>query len=156
MYRLSCFLFLCTVGCSSGAIAPVPLYPVTGTLKVSGVLMTDSAVQLIPVDATSKARPGVGRTDKDGKFTIMTNGSRGANVGKFKVVLSSGADEPTPASEMSNEERYEQAGKISGGLSKSKGASQTKRSFPKEWASAKTSPKEVEVVDRAVVVDIDI
>ena len=90
MRNLSSVLFLSfgILGCSVGE-APPKLIPVTGTLVVGGKPLENITVQLMPVDTKAKVRPGIGKTDAEGKFTILTNGDKGANVGKFKVVLQS-------------------------------------------------------------------
>lgn len=149
MRRLSYLVLLCAFGCSGGKDAPPSLYPVTGTVVVEGKPLADTMVQLIPVDLTSKARPGSGTTDAEGKFVIRTNGDKGATAGKFKVVLGTGAQPPKQMS-------LEEATKMSGQYAKSGGIPQVKPPFPKEWADPKTSPKEVEVTNQAVVVNVDI
>jgi hypothetical protein len=156
MRHLSSVLLLCLLGCSQGgADAPV-LYPVTGSLQVGGKPLADISVQLIPVDTTAKAktRPGVGNTDAEGKFTIRTNGDKGAISGKYKVVLLKGtakATQDTIEDAMKKQEEMMQRMK--------QGAAATVAPadpFPKEWADASTSPKEVEVGNQPVTINIDI
>lgn len=161
MSRLIGLFVLCAVGCSQGPDQPLPLYPVTGSVKVGGKPLAEVAVQLIPVDEKSRAKPGIGKTDKEGNFTITTNGDRGANVGKFKVVLGTASQQQEQKlSSMSYEEqqkaRYSAAEKFSGDNAKTKGVVKTGPEFPKEWTSAKTTPKEVEIVNKAVIVNVDI
>jgi hypothetical protein len=151
MRRLSAVILLCVWGCSSGVKGP-PLFPVTGTLTVGGKPLANVSVQLMPVDVSveSKSRPGGGMTNADGKFTIQTNGADGAQAGKYKVVLlaSSGA----PTGQMSVEE----ATKMSGQFAGSRGPAPATSPFPKEWESAATSPKEIEVTNEPVTVKIEI
>ena len=151
MRRLSSLLLLCAVGCSSETIAPPTLYPVTGSLVVGGKPLENVTVQLIPVDVTSKARPGSGKTDAEGKFTILTNGDKGATAGKYKVVLGS------PSLAPSGPVSVEEATKMSGQYAKSGGPpAPVTLPYPLEWASATTSPKEVDVVDKPLEIKIDI
>lgn len=161
MSRFVGLLLLCAVGCSQGPDQPLPLYPVTGSVKVGGKPLAEVAVQLIPVDEKTRAKPGIGKTDKDGNFTITTNGDRGANAGKFKVVLgTSSQQQEQKMSSMSYEEqqkaRYAASEKFSGDNAKTKGVAKTGPEFPKEWTNAKTTPKEVEIINKAIIVNVDI
>ncbi len=153
MRHLSSVFLLCLLGCSGGADGPA-LYPVTGTLKAGGKPLADITVQLIPVDANSKTKPGTGVTDAEGNFTIRTNGDKGAETGKFKVVLAAPAAS-VPSGPMSLEE----ATKMSGQYAKSGGPPKVAPSslpFPAEWAGASTTPKEIDVAKEPVVINIDI
>jgi hypothetical protein len=156
MRHLSGALLLCLLGCSTGgADAPV-LYPVTGTLKAGGKPLADITVQLVPVDKSekSKARPGIANTDAEGNFTIRTNGDKGAASGKYKVVLSTGAakaEQDTMEDAMKKQEAMMQRMK-QGATAPAAPTSP----FPKEWTEATTSPKEVEVGNQPVTIDIDI
>jgi hypothetical protein len=154
MRKLSGVLLLCLLGCSSGAADAPALYPVTGTLKVGGKPLADVSVQLAPVDAKSKARPGIGNTDAEGKFTIRTNGDKGAVSGKYKVVLSTGsAKQEQDTIEDAIKKQQEMMQRMKQGMT---GPVATTSPFPKEWADASTTPKEVEVGTQPVTVDIDI
>jgi hypothetical protein len=152
-------LSLGLLGCSSAGEAPPTLYPVTGTVVIGGKALEKITVQLLPVDLASKARPGTGTTDAEGKFTILTNGDKGAAAGKYKVVLLVAS--ATSEGQLSVEE----ASKMSGDMSqRMKQASATgDRSFasqappfPPEWGDVKRTPKEVEVTNQPVVINIDI
>lgn len=153
MRYVSSLILLCVIaGCSGGgADKPLPMFPVTGTLLIGGKPMENINIELAPVDFESKAKPGLGKTDAEGKFEIRTNGDRGATVGKFKVVLRSAASAPTgPVS-------IEEATKMSGQYAKTMGPPKpTSLPYPVEWGSPTSSPKEVEVVDKPVIVNIDI
>lgn len=153
MRQLSCLLLLCALGCSGGgADKPLPLYPVTGSLIVGGKPLENVFVQLLPVDLTSKAKPGAATTDAEGKFVIRTNGDKGANPGKYKVVLGTSGAAANPNKQVTLEE----ATKMSGQYAKTRGIPVETLPYPKEWGTAATTPKEVEVTDKAVVVNIDI
>ena len=154
MRQMSCLLLMMTLaGCSSSSgPAALPLYPVTGTFIVNGKPLKDTLVQLVPTAPDSKSKPGIGKTDGEGKFMIRTNGDKGANPGKYKVVLGTGVDDAASKGPVSIEE----ASKMSGQFAKTRGIPQQTLPFPKEWASAKTTPKEVEVVKGPITVNIDI
>lgn len=149
MRRLSCLVVVCVLGCGGEAVKPLPLYSVTGTVKVNGQPLKDTLVQLLPTDTSTKAKPGVGKTDDDGKYQIRTNGDKGANSGTYKVVLGNAVEQSGPVT-------LEEATRMSGQYSKTNGPPKPTYPFPKEWASAKTTPKEVEVTDEPQIVDIDI
>lgn len=143
-------LLLFVPGCSSPGVAPPKLYPVTGNLKVDGKPLEGVTVQLMPADPQSTAQPCSGVSTKEGDFVIRTNGDRGATAGKFKVVLGGAAIvQEGPVS-------VEEAAKISGAGTRFGGMPKPKYPFPMEWTNPKTTPKTVEVVDQAVVVNIDI
>ncbi len=143
------------LGCSGGE-APPKLYPVTGTVVVGGKPLENITVQLMPVDPAAKGRPGIGKTDAEGKFTILTNGDKGANAGKFKVVLQSVTAAPRTGP-ISVEEATKMNGEMMEKMKQSGGRYEPpKQPFPVEWASQATSPKEVEIVDKPVVINIDI
>lgn len=154
--RLSSLLLLGLLGCSN-AEAPPALYPVTGTLKVNGKPLENMTVQLSPVDITSKAKPGIGKTDAEGKFTILTNGDKGAATGKYKVILMD-----SPKVQRTGPPTIEELTKMNGEMSQKiaqKGAAAFEPPtlpFPKEWSDATTTPKEVEVGTQPVTVNIDI
>ncbi len=142
-------------GCSGSDGAP-PLHPVTGTLVVGGKPLENVTVQLTPVDLNSTARPALGKTDAEGKFTILTNGDRGATAGKYKVVLLTSAPASGP---MSVEEATKLSGQMTQQMMQSGGqpVSMTPTlPFPKEWADAGTTPKEIEVASQPVEIKIDI
>lgn len=148
---LSCFALGCfTLGCS-GVKAP-PLFSVTGKLVVGGKPLDNITVQLIPFGSNLNARPGIGKTDKDGMFTILTNGEKGATAGTFKVVLLA----PTPAAP-TGQMSVEEATKMSGQYVASGGPPrETTLPFPAEWADPGKTPKELEVVDKPVTLNIEI
>lgn len=75
---------VCIVGCGGGGGKDRPkLAPAAGVAKFKGTPIADASVTFYP----EKGPPAVGRTDKDGKFTIKMNGQLGAVVGKNKVTV---------------------------------------------------------------------
>ncbi|MBS0263204.1 MAG: hypothetical protein JSS02_14765 [Planctomycetes bacterium] len=164
---LSCSLLLSVglLGCSAGGEGALPLYQATGSLKVGGKPLANITVQLTPVDATAKSKPGIGKTDAEGKFTIATNGDKGANPGKYKVVLIDGAamaasnqSQGMGGKQISTEEASKMSGEMAMKIMQQGKAAMTvpEPPFPKEWGDAKTSPKEVEVTNAAITINIDI
>jgi hypothetical protein len=150
MMSLAVLFLPFVVGCGSGGPAPLPLHPVTGSLIVGGKPLENITVQLMPASGTdSKAKPGLATTDAEGKFMIRTNGDKGANPGKYKVVLGSSKPATGPVT-------LEEATAMSGQYAKTGGIPKVELPYPAEWASEKTSPKEVEVTDQPVVINIDI
>jgi len=69
-------------GCGGSTMPKV--YPATGTVTWKGEPLADATVSFVP----SVGAPSDGRTDAQGKFTIMTNGMPGARAGACKVTVS--------------------------------------------------------------------
>ncbi|MDP1798495.1 MAG: hypothetical protein Q8K78_13465 [Planctomycetaceae bacterium] len=109
--------------------------------------VSDIAVQLMPVDMKSEARPAAGITGTDGRFVMSTNGKLGAAKGKYKVVLGSVSTKPMT---------LEDHAKISGAGVKSKGMPKPATPFPEAWTRASSSPLEHEVVDKSTTIEIKI
>ena len=80
-------------GCGGSTMPKV--YPATGTVTWKGEPLADATVSFVP----SVGAPSDGRTDAQGKFTIMTNGMPGARAGACKVTVSkfAGAGASMPA-----------------------------------------------------------
>ena len=80
-------------GCGGSTMPKV--YPATGTVTWKGEPLADATVSFVP----SVGAPSDGRTDAQGKFTIMTNGMPGARAGACKVTVSkfAGASASMPA-----------------------------------------------------------
>ena len=80
-------------GC--GGPAQPKLYPATGTVTWKGTPLADATVSFVP----SVGAPSDGKTDAQGKFSIMTNGQPGARAGACKVAVSkfAGAASSMPA-----------------------------------------------------------
>ena len=132
------------LGCGSGGPRPLKLYPAQGTVTYKGKPVIDCVINLVPSNP-SKEMQEVGFTgtlDGDGKFQLKSStGKSGAAVGKYKVILGLSQDAAFKAM-------------MSGGGKKSMEASSP---FPKEYLSATTSKKEVEIEaksnDLAIVLD---
>lgn len=148
MLRACSFLLLAAVvGCAQSGPPGPALFSVSGILTIGDKPTADVAVQLMPMDVNSGARPASGITGSDGRFTVSTNGKLGAAKGKYKVVLGSVSLEP-----MSHED-YK---KISGDGVKTKGMPKAKTPFPEAWSRPNSSPLEHEVVDKATTIEIKI
>jgi hypothetical protein len=80
-------------GCGGSTMPKI--YPATGTVTWKGEPLADATVSFVP----SVGAPSDGRTDAQGKFTIMTNGMPGARAGACKVTVSkfAGAGASMPA-----------------------------------------------------------
>ena len=80
-------------GCGGSTMPKV--YPATGTVIWKGEPLADATVSFVP----SVGAPSDGKTDAQGKFTIMTNGKPGARAGACKVTVSkfAGAAPSMPA-----------------------------------------------------------
>ena len=80
-------------GCGGSTMPKV--YPATGTVTWKGEPLADATVSFVP----SVGAPSDGRTDAQGKFTIMTNGMPGARAGACRVTVSkfAGAGGSMPA-----------------------------------------------------------
>ncbi|WP_425615072.1 hypothetical protein NA78x_004961 [Anatilimnocola sp. NA78] len=76
-------------GC--GPRGPV-VVPVTGTVTLDGTPVEGASVMFMPVAAGAAPAggtlPAVGKTDKDGKFELETDGKKGAVEGDYAVVVS--------------------------------------------------------------------
>ncbi len=126
-----------SIGCGASTSAPVT-YPVTGKLTVKNVAIPQVNVQLVPEDLKTGKSFSTGRTDAEGKFTLYcTNGQKGAVPGKYKIVLAIDAKPP-------------ESGKTY------TGPKTEQIPFPKEYSSASTSPRLIEVTNQPVTVDLAI
>lgn len=126
------------VGCGEKGPAT---YPVTGKIAVKGQPAKDLRITFSPVDP--KGEPAMGVVDAGGTYTLATGiqGKPGAMPGKYKVVIAAAAGKVDVAT------AYKGA----------KGPpTLTESPVPKEWESAATSPKEVEVKAQNNTIDIDI
>jgi hypothetical protein len=165
IFHYSLLFSLGLLGCSAGGDGALPLYPATGSLKVNGKPLANITIQLQPSDPASKSKPGVGKTDAEGKFMIATNGDKGANPGKYKVVLIDG-DSMAAANQtqgmggkqMTVEEATQMSGAMTQKIQQQGAAAMAAKepAFPKEWGAAHTSPKEVEVKNAPIEIPIDI
>lgn len=74
-----------TAGCSSeGDKSASKLAAAKGVVKYNGKPVAGANVLFSPKEGS----PAMGMTDKDGNFTVTTGGRPGAEIGKFKVVVS--------------------------------------------------------------------
>lgn len=148
MHRAYGLLLLASVlGCGQASGPALPkLYGVSGILTIGDKPAPDIAVQLIPIDTKSEARPAAGTTGTDGRFVMSTNGKLGATPGKYKVVLG--------AFTSSKPLSHEEYAKISGAGVKTKGMPKPKTPFPEAWTRPSSSPLEHEVVDKSTTIEI--
>lgn len=136
-------LFLALVFLSGCGTSGPALHPVSGTLTLDGQPLAAVTVNFFPVDQTQPSSAGL--TDAQGRFTVTAqNGEAGAVAGKHKVVLSGGA---TSGDAAGSTPAYMQGGSATptrgGGSPTMPSAPQAP--YPTEYASADTTPKEVEV-----------
>jgi hypothetical protein len=124
------FLGTFIAGCGESEEGAPVLHPVTGKLTVGGTAVGNVQVALMPTGGTGRA--AIGNTDAEGNFTIASpNAGAGAVAGEYKVVL-------TPSATGTMESQY------AGGGDPSKAAAE-ESSIPKEYLSAETTTKTVEV-----------
>jgi len=133
-------LLLGLTGCGDGGPT---FHPTTGKLTIGGKVPSNVQVSLYPVSGSGPIASGV-VDSSTGQFTLTSAGkvgkpaSKGAPAGKYKVVLSAmsgGAGGPSPEQMM---KQYSNVGQ-------NKAPAAPVASFPKEFGSASTSPKEVEI-----------
>lgn len=123
-------------GCGSSEFT---FHPVSGKLSIGGKVPPNVQVSLYPV--SGKGPIASGAVDANGQFTLTSSGGvgkpsgKGAVAGKYKVVLNTGGGAAGSTEEMMKQ--------YSGGGGKAPAAPTA--SFPKEYGSASTSPKEVEI-----------
>ena len=131
-------LLAAAVGC--GEAGP-SFHPVSGKLTIGGKVPANVQISLYPVGGKGPIASGT-VDSSSGQFTLTSSAGvgkapgKGAVAGKYKVVLNSasgGAGSP--------EEMMKQYSGGGGG----KAPSTPKPSFPNEFGSASTSPKEVEI-----------
>ena len=120
-------------GCGGSTMPKI--YPATGTVTWKGEPLADATVSFVP----SAGAPSDGKTDAQGKFTIMTNGMPGARAGACKVTVSkfAGAGASMPAAPKPEDmmKMYEQ--KKKGGVEKGE--------VPAKYGRADTSGLAAEV-----------
>ena len=151
MHRFLCFaLFLTTctlVGCGGGgAKGGKPVFPASGTVTMFGGPLADATVAFAPQTGQPTA---VGRTDKEGNFTLTTyEFGDGAAEGRFSVVISkASAAASGPAGSAGNEEHgadfVDKA--AAGHAAKGAGAGSAASMVPEQYTNAKDTPLKVEV-----------
>lgn len=132
---------LVLVGCGGGEGPPT--YAVTGKITIKGQPAKDILLTFSPVDP--QGEPAIGVVDADGSYTLKTgiNAKPGARPGKYKVVITAdtskmGVDIATAYADRSGPPKPPES------------------PAPKEYESAETSPKEVEVQAQSNTINIDI
>jgi len=82
------------LGCGGGGGKDrVKLAAASGVARFKSQPIADATVTFYP----EKGPPAVGRTDKDGKFAVKTNGQLGAVIGKNKVTVIEDGNKPGAA-----------------------------------------------------------
>jgi hypothetical protein len=88
-WRLACVAFAATIvaaGCGGG-----PRYPVEGRVLVKGAPLKgkEGHVVLKPdvAKGNTSTAPATGVLDREGSFTVQTNGQPGARAGWYKVIV---------------------------------------------------------------------
>lgn len=140
-------LSIAAVGCGAGGPA---IHPASGKLTIGGQVPAGVQVSLFPVSGNGPIASGM-VDSATGQFSLTTAGSvgkpagKGAAAGKYKVVLSAASGgAPSP------EEIMKQYANTGNG----KAPAAPKATFPKEFGSASTSPKEVEIKPGPNTLDI--
>ena len=133
-------LLFFNLGCGPAGPAKPKLYPVSGKVTVAGKPLADCGIQFVLI-----GKNGVSYNSKiaaDGSFTLEDpqDQSRGAQAGKYKVVLLN-----APEADM----KAMMAGSQSGQPTAGEGAP-----FPAEYSAAATSPNEYEVKAESNTIDI--
>ena len=136
------------VGCGGASGPPkAKLYPVSGKVMVNGKPLTGCSIVFSTATPAAGASAGYsGELDSDGNFTLSDpeDGRKGAAVGKYKVTF-------TVSPEAAKEAMMKSSGRGAG-----PGYEATSAPFPKKYASAKTSPKQVEVKAEDNVINIEL
>ena len=135
-------------GCGVGGPA---FHPVSGKLTIDGQIPANVQVSFYPVDgkgpiASGNVDAGTGRYELTSSGGVGKPAGKGALTGKYKVVLNVGG-----STAGSNEAMMAQ---YSGGNNQGKAPAIPKASFKKEFGSASTSPKEVDVKSGANAIDL--
>jgi hypothetical protein len=139
---------LVVAGCGAGGPA---FNPVSGKLTIDGQIPASVQVSFYPVDgkgpiASGVVDAGTGRYELTSSGGVGKPAGKGAVIGKYKVVLNVGGATATSTEAM--------MAQYSGGNNQGKAPALPKASFKKEFGSASTSPKEVEVKSGANVIDL--
>jgi hypothetical protein len=143
---LAISLSVAMTGCGGSSGPPkAKLYPVTGKVTSGGKPLTDCSIVLSTTNPAPGASAGYSATlGPDGQYTLAdpASGSPGAAVGKYKVTFVLAPEAAKKAM---------QAGPMTG-----PGYEAAAAPFPKEYAAADTSPKEVEVKAEANIINIEL
>lgn len=142
---------LVVAGC--GAVGP-SFNPVGGKLTVDGKVPANVQISFYPVDgkgpiASGNVDAGTGRYDLTSSGGVGKPAGKGAVAGKYKVVLNASGGGGGAASPEAMMAQYS-------GNNQGKAPAAPKASFKKEYGSASTSPKEVEVKSGTNSIDLDL
>jgi hypothetical protein len=131
--RLSGLIVLVAVGCGDGSDSD-KIYPVRGQITFDGQpLVEESTTVLFQPDAArgnEGSSVAVGTVDRDGNYTVKTNGKNGASPGWYKVVVTALAETPQHAT----------------GPKDARSRPVARSLLPARYGLARTTPLEVEVV----------
>jgi hypothetical protein len=131
--RSLCFLAILSAGCGDGSGID-EIYPVRGKISFDGQpLVAESTTVLFQPDAErGNERPfqAVGTVDRDGNYTLKTEGQNGACPGWYKVVVTALAETPQHAT----------------GPKDARSRPVAKSLLPARYGQAQTTPLAVEVV----------
>ena len=82
---ITCFLAVWLMGC--GKPGQIELYSTTGVVTLDGDPIANASVVFIPAADATSAKTAVGLTDEDGRFTVYTDGRRGACEATYTVTI---------------------------------------------------------------------
>jgi hypothetical protein len=87
LIRLLCLCGLIALtGCKKDKVGK--LVPVSGTVTAGGDVVNGGLVNYIPEEKKLRNVSVVGKIDKNGTYTLETNGKSGAPLGKYKITVS--------------------------------------------------------------------
>lgn len=133
-------VFALLVGCAPSGFT---FHPVSGKLTIGGKVPSNVQISLYPVSGNGPIASGTVDA-ATGQFQLTSSGGvnkpvgKGAVAGKYKVVLNSSSGGAGPMSPEDAMKQYQ-------GIGQGKAPAAPKATFPKEFGSASTSPKEVEI-----------
>ncbi len=145
-----CLCLAITVGCDSGPDNP-PTFPVTGKVTYQGNPVEGATVVLVAQSGDGQG--AVGNTDAEGNFAVGTFGEGdGAVAGKYKVKVFKYemVDEPPNDGDIMSEEEEEEE------YTGAEDVEEAGNLLPAKYEDANKSGFEVEVVDAAVTLDLDL
>lgn len=88
VFAACCALLACCVGCKKDSGSRAGLVPAAGVVMYQGQPVADAEIEMRPESDTQPNCVAVGRTDAQGKFTLMTDRPNdGALPGKYKTVV---------------------------------------------------------------------
>ena len=88
VFAACCALLASCVGCKKDSGSRAGLVPAAGVVMYQGQPVADAEIEMRPESDTQPNCVAVGRTDTQGKFTLMTDRPNdGALPGKYKTVV---------------------------------------------------------------------